>query len=73
MRRGVLRYDSNEDRFCLDKGHEMTCFHCGEVLAVRIGTDYVWGRIECDSQSGTSSSRLLRGNGRAPSQVRFLV
>lgn len=50
MRQGILRYDVDLERFCLDDSEEMTSLHCGETLGVRIGVEYVWGRIECDHE-----------------------
>ena len=47
-RRGTLRYDSTLDRFMLDLGDDTSSLHCGQSLGLRMGTRYVWGRIEMD-------------------------
>ena len=47
---GILRYDADLDRFCLADGEEMADLHCGDVLGISIGSQYVWGRIEYDSE-----------------------
>ncbi len=53
QRRGILRYNADLDRFCLDEGEEMTSLHRGDVLGIRIDADYTWCRIECGHrQSG---------------------
>ncbi len=50
-RQGILGYDSDLDRFCFDcECDARTSLHCGDVLGIRIGTEYVPCRIECDGE-----------------------
>ncbi len=46
QRRGILPFNADLDRFCLDEGEEMTSLHCGDVLGIRIDADYTWCRLE---------------------------
>ena len=47
-RQGILRYDPTMDRFLLDLGDDTSSLHCGQSLGLRMGTRYVWGRVEVD-------------------------
>lgn len=48
MRQGVLKYDADLDRFCLDEGGEITSVHCGNLVGIRLGNRYIGGRVEID-------------------------
>jgi len=50
MREGVLRYDTDLDRWCFDEGDRSESLHCGEAIAIRIADLDLWGRVELDSR-----------------------
>ncbi|WP_029420178.1 DUF5348 domain-containing protein [Alicyclobacillus macrosporangiidus] len=47
-KRGTLRYDRQWDRFSVQCGDDSVSLHCGEVIGLRIGRQFVWGRLEMD-------------------------
>jgi len=47
-KRGTLRYDSALNRFVLEAGDDTSSLQGGQSLGLRMGTRYVWGRIEMD-------------------------
>ena len=78
-RRGTLRYDPTLDRFLLDVGDDTSSLHCGQSLGLRMGTRYVWGRIEMDrsdqwyvifaAPGGPATTFTLRRRCRYPAKV----
>lgn len=77
MRKGVLRYDSDFDRWSFDQGDCRESLHCGEVVAIRIADQYLWGRIEMDYRqewyvilTGNEISFTLRKGVWYPAQMR---
>ena len=47
--RGVLRHDCVFAAFYLEGHGNGASVHCGDVIAIRIGDRYTWGRVETDS------------------------
>lgn len=47
-KRGILRYDKECDRYWIQCEYETISLSCGEVVGLRIGQRYVWGRLEVD-------------------------
>lgn len=47
-RRGILRYDRQFDRFWVQCGADSVSLHCGETIGLRIGRQFMWGRLEVD-------------------------
>ncbi|SFV09616.1 DUF5348 domain-containing protein [Alicyclobacillus macrosporangiidus] len=47
-KRGTLRYDRQWDRFSVQCGDDSVSLHCGEEIGLRIGRQFVWGRLEVD-------------------------
>lgn len=75
VRSGVLRYDSDFDRWCFDEGDCRESLHCGEVVAIQIGGQYLWGRMEMDHEwyvilRGNEISFTLRRGVGYPAQMR---
>ena len=46
VKHGLLSYDEQLERFCLETREEWASVYCGEMIGIRVGAAYVWGRME---------------------------
>lgn len=47
-KRGLLCYDEQANRFCLQLTDRSYAMHCGESIGLRVGSHVMWGRLEMD-------------------------